>query len=626
MAAKKADKRKDDLKDAEREEVRRIAAEDYRASRETLVETHSSKAEDYKIYRGYRDDATGGIGNKKRKGPTGWSSIQIPIAFWVVETELPRLGTQPPAVTVTPTNARSAQYAKAKQLRMNHLLRKGGFEWELITALKQMLILGKGPTKTTYCPYTKGPRMVAIDYFDYFLSPEATSYKTAEYIAHRTWWTPRMLRGLAGNHDADGNPIYDHEALEQLARESADRASSDQTWTDRRTAAGHGLQVHNDTDAGVVPVIEIWYRDGWVVTLGGVYGDHLLRIQAPDDVGRMRCNITENDPGRPIMPFVEFCNSPDLFIPEPISSVEMVADHQIEATKLRNLAMDQLIQNTMSPVVYDRSTGIRKADIDAAFGQPGGSMGVDGDPTRVVIRMPPGQMTGDAYAMTDAIRADSQMVAGVSDWAAGQTSSAGVQNQTATAVSIITGEGNKRFQFKTKLVQLAAGEIAQLYDHIDRQFNPEAVFVALSADDVNSPDAAGMTMYEDKYAAIDASVNHHENEYDIVVDAGSLVDPARSDKAQDLLNLIGLVSSNQILLQQTNLPELFKEFLLVSGLNPDRFMQSVDPMMMQQDPMAAMEAAMGGGGGGMPAPAPEEAPPAEGGIVRANGSIMPEMV
>lgn len=612
------------LKDAEREEVRRIAADDYQSSRDTLIPTHASKAVDYEIYRGYRDDASGGVGNKKRRGPFGWSSIQVPIAYWVVETELPRLGTQPPAVTVTPTNARSAPYAKAKQLRTNHLLRKGGFEWELIAAIKQMLILGKGPTKTTYCAYTGGPKMVALDYFDYFLSPEATSYKTAEYIAHRTWWTPRMLRGLANQHDADGNPIYDHEQIEELARHSSDRSRADATWASRRLAAGHGTQIHNDTDKGVVPIVELWYRDGWVVTVGGIDGEFLLRIQPPDDIGRMRCQK-----GLPLMPFVEFCNSPDLFIPEPISSVEMVADHQIEATQLRNLAMNQLISNTMTPLLYDRSTGIRKADIDAAFGQPGGSLGVEGDPTRAVIRLPAGNLNGDVYAMSDQIQGNAQMVTGVSDWAAGQTSAAGVQNQTATAVSIITGEGNKRFQFKTKLVQLAAGEVAQLYDAIDRQFNPEEVFVAMSSDTSYGTEDAGITTIDGKYAVIDAAVNHPENEYDIIVDAGSLVDPARSDKAQDLLNIIGLVSGNPMLLQQINLPELFKEFLLVSGLNPDRFLQAamqqmgVDP----NDPMAAMDAAMQQAGGAMPPDGGGEVmPPQElGGVVRANGSIMPEM-
>ena len=113
------------------------------------------------------------------------------------------------------------------------------------------------------------------------------------------------------------------------------------------------------------------------------------------------------------------------------------------------------------------------------------------------------------------------------------------------------------------------------------------------------------------------------------MDAGSLVDPARSDKAQDLLNIIGLVSGNPMLLQQINLPELFKEFLLVSGLNPDRFLQAaiqqmgVDP----NDPMAAMDAAMQQAGGAMPPDGGGEAmPPQElGGVVRANGSIMPEM-
>ena len=51
------------LKDAEREEVRRIAADDYSSARDTLIPTHASKAVDYEIYRGYRDDASGGVGN-----------------------------------------------------------------------------------------------------------------------------------------------------------------------------------------------------------------------------------------------------------------------------------------------------------------------------------------------------------------------------------------------------------------------------------------------------------------------------------------------------------------------------------------------------------------------------------
>lgn len=605
---KKTTVSQDKLADAEREEVRRVASEDFQAAWHTGTDVRASKARDYEVYRGYRRDASGGIGNKDRRGPLNWSSLNIPLAFWVVETEAPRLGTQPPSVTVTPTNARSAPYARAKQLRMNHLLRKGNYERELITAIKSMLILGKGPTKTTYCPDVGGPKMVAIDYFDYFLSPHASSYRDAEFIAHRTWWTPRMIRGLAQLHDAAGNPLYDHECLERLVNEAGDRSMHDDTWADRRQAAGAGLIHSPAADKGVVPIIEVWYRDGWVITIGGTQGDHLLRIQGPDDIGRMRhYKVGEGRGyGKPLMPFVEFENSPDLFMPDPISSVEMVADHQTEASLIRNLTIDQMIQNVMSPLIYDRGQGIAKKDVDAAFGQPGGALGVEGDPSRAVYRMQPGVMPQDPYAIIENIRSEAQQTTGVSDWAAGQTSAAGVQNQTATAVSIITGEGNKRFQFKTKLVQLAAGEIARLYDCIDRQFCPEKVFIPMKADMKVPDNAQGVQQIDGGFAEIDYTVNLPENEYDIIVDAGSLVDPARSEQAQDLMNIIGLASQSPEIAMRVDFDTLISEFFQVSGFNPDRFIKS--PEQVQQEQMQQMLAQMGAQAGAAPQ---EGAPPTD---------------
>lgn len=541
-------------------QTQEMVSDDWRSAVESRHELEERKLKSYKLYRAWRDELAGH--GRTGKGPFGWSKLTVPLIFWVTETTLPRIGVQPPTVIVNAKTPEAVPYAQAKQMRIQYHLRKAHMEEELLVALKSMLILGDGIVKVPWNPDTRCPGFLAVNWWDWFVSPEAERWHTAEVMYHRTWHTRRDLERMGQREDADGKPLYDREAIEALAAMGPQRSASDPTWQARRDTQGIGWSVYSRGDEPV-PIVEAWYRDGARVTFGGDELGLILRVVDGEDY------VHRTPQGLPYRPFSVFQNTPDLYSPYSISDAEMLEGHQAELSTLRNQYIDQITMNLNAPLGYDNRR-VRPEQIDAAFGQPGGKFGTDGPPTDAVARFTPGSTSRDFSEVYDNVRGEAQIVAGVSDYAAGMGASPGVDNQTATGISLITQEANKRFQAKLKFVELAMRRVANIYDWLDRSVGGGTIYTMPQDEPQLDQGSMGINMIG-KMAEVNDAANSPDLDYDIEVDAGAMAPPATQEQARRVMTLIQAISVMPPQAQQSiDWQQLLKQVVEAHGMEPDR--------------------------------------------------------
>jgi hypothetical protein len=541
-------------------QTQEMVRDDWHSAVESRHELEERKLKSYKLYRAWRDELAGH--GKSGRGPFGWSKLTVPLIFWVTETTLPRIGVQPPTVIVNAKTPEAVPYAQAKQMRIQYHLRQAHMEEELLVALKSMLILGDGIVKVPWNPDTRCPGFIAVNWWDWFVSPEAERWHTAEVLYHRTWHTRRDLERLSKRTDEKGKPIYDLEAIEALASMGTQRSASDPTWQARRDTQGIGWSIYARGDEPV-PVIEAWYRDGARVTFGGDDLGLVLRVVDGEDY------VHRTPKGQPYRPFSVFQNTPDLYSPYSISDAEMLEGHQAELSTLRNQYIDQITMNLNAPLGYDNRR-VRPEQIDAAFGQPGGKFGTDGPPQDAVARFTPGSTSRDFSEVYDNVRGEAQIVAGVSDYAAGMGSAPGVDNQTATGISLITQEANKRFQSKLKFVELAMRRVAEIYDWLDRSLGSNPIYTIPEQDPLLEPGTQGVTM-RGKMAMVSGAPNDKNLDYEIDVDAGAMAPPATQEQARKVMTLVQAIAVMPPQAQQTiDWQALLKQVVEAHGMEPDR--------------------------------------------------------
>ena len=552
------------------QQTQEMVRDDWHSAVESRHELEERKLKSYKLYRAWRDELAGH--GRTGKGPFGWSKLTVPLIFWVTETTLPRIGVQPPTVIVNAKSPEAVPYAQAKQMRIQHHLREARMEEELLIALKSMLILGDGIVKIPWNPEQRQPGFLAVNWWDWFVSPEAERWHTAEICFHRTWHTRRDLERLARREDGEGKPLYDHDAIEALASMGTQRSASDPTWQARKDTQGIGWSIYARGDEPV-PVIEAWYKDGARVTFGGDDLGLILRVVDGEDY------MHRTPKGQPYRPFSVFQNTPDLFSPYSISDAEMLEGHQAELSTLRNQYIDQITMNLNAPLGYDNRR-VRPEQIDAAFGQPGGKFGTDGPPQDAIARFTPGSTSRDFSEVYDNVRGEAQIVAGVSDYAAGMGAAPGVDNQTATGISLITQEANKRFQAKLKFVELAMRRVANIYDWLDRSLGSAPIYTMPENAPMPGESMMGVEMMG-KMAMVSGAPNDRGLEYDIEVDAGAMAPPAGQEQARKVMTMLQAISAMPPQAQEAvDWNGLLKQVIEAHGMEPDRVLNPVSPMGM----------------------------------------------
>ena len=520
---------------AKEDQIAEMVREDFRAAHENRKEIEDRKLDSYKLYRAWRDDVQGGGRYQGGKGPFGWSKITVPVIYWTTELVLARLGVQPPTVVVTAKTPDAVPYAQAKQLRIQHHLREASFEEEMLIVLKSMLILGDGIVKIPWDASRRAPGFVSVNWWDWFVSPEAERWHQAEVLYHRTWHTPKDIARLAAQRDGNDKPLYNTEALQQVAAASNNRSQGDYSWSSRREVQGLG-PMRFPTGEEPVSIVEAWYKDGTRVTFGGEELGIVLRTVTPEE------SIHMTPEGQPYRPFSVFQNTPDLHSPYSISDTEMLEGHQAELSTIRNQHVDQATANINAPMGYD-SRKVRPEAVEDAFGTPGGMFGTDGPPGDVVVRFAPSGSSRDFPEIYDLIRSEAQIVAGVSDFSAGMANSAGLDNTTATGISIVTQEANRRFQQKLKFVELGMKRVANIYDWLDRKLGAEDIYTTPGMDFQQDEISQGIIMNNGMAQVSGALPNGPDMDYKIDVDAGAMAPPAAGEQARKTMTLLQAIAA-----------------------------------------------------------------------------------
>lgn len=544
--------------------VLRMVQDDYEAARLTRENLEDRKLEGLKTYRAYRDDLDA-------PGPFGWSKMRIPIGFWTTETIVPRILTQLARPLVKPCNLEAVPYIQAKTLRLERQVELARPMDQLVMALKETSILGNGPVKVTWNPQHRRAEVRAISWWYFWLSAEATDYRTAECLFHVTWHTKRQLMRLHRLRDENDQPLY--VGLDEVWDDAGARDTADRTWTERREIAGMG-PVAGDRVHDSVPLLECWYDDGTRVVLGGVGFRKLVHA---------RVTPYRDQYGDPLRPFAVFSNTPDLGLPYAIGDMEMVQDYQAEISTIRNQHVDQVTANINAPVAYDEK--VSASVVKRAFAQPGGLLPVPGDVARAVARIAPGQVSQDPVQLTEMVLSEVQRVTGLSDYAAGQTSGLGLANNTATGAQIAVGEGNKRWEFKQRLLEQTMTEVYRIVDAHDRRFLALDVPVPLLGRDTPVTEAEGMTVTPDgSMAVVTAAVNGWDLDsgaatmaatppyYDIEIERGSAAPPSQRERAQNVMAFMGLLGQVPMLAGMLDMQQLAREAIVAFGFSPDKLM------------------------------------------------------
>ena len=577
--------------------LRREVADDFVAARETRSPIADRKVHDYQLYRNFSEDVANRGGGERgwelaATGPFGWSKLSVPLVYWTIETILPRIATNPPVPVVKARNPAAVPYAQGRQMRLNAAIEKMEMMGEIVRCLKSMLALGDGIGKVSWNADAMNPRFTAIPWWDWFLSSEARDPYDAEVQFHRTWYTKRQLIRLSRVVDRDGKPLFRN--LDKLVEADDNESVIDDELDDRREASGYGTPDHAE-HGGLYALVECWYQDGTVVVISGREGDLIHQV---------RSSPFRDERQRPIRPFVVFRNTPDIDLPYGIGDAEMLENHQVELTTLRRQAIDQGTYNLSAPVVASRSAGVTSQEIDAAFGQPGGKLLVNGDVDRAVKRIPAGQLSGDFERFYDNIRGEAQVTTGVNDNQAGQVSD---QGQTATEIRIINAEANKRWQMKVKFVEEAMGKVAKLIDLALYRYGPVYDAVPLEEGFKLDPRSRGITgldgrPFADSVATpgsfVRVAAPEPTAEFNVSIKAGSLSLPSEDEHFLRIAQLAQVLAPIDGAAQVVDWTKVVEQLTQAAGYDPDEILKSSEQLQMEQ--LAAQLAQQGPPGGELP--------------------------
>jgi hypothetical protein len=288
------------------------------------------------------------------------------------------------------------------------------------------------------------PKSIRVDPYDFFWDPAATCDANWRYVFHRSWLSKADLQKRV---DAG---LYDATAVKAMlkARESGEESSSRfEGETKEASSAKRGDRYE---------VIERWKLESGGVTLLVVGGrKHVLRdIPSPFWHGRI--------------PFVADClqRVPDDLVG--IAEVSLLEDSQKLAWDMDNDQRDAVKKGLNPPFKYRRNM---KGGKDFRI-IPDGRIGVDrmDDIEQVQIN------SNGVWGREDLqfILGRMQSITGATPYAVGADGSgSGFDQNTATGVSILAQEANKRMMLKQLHVQQFLARIASMFLQLNQQFLTE---------------------------------------------------------------------------------------------------------------------------------------------------------
>lgn len=555
----------------------------------------------YKLYRSFI----------KRKQGDWRSKVFIPIAFYVIETVLPRLVAQLPKFIVNPVGPEDVDPAKLMEELLDYCASQGKLYLELVRAYKSALKYGTGILKTfherdertrkvrqpemvdqtmdqqvpvtdptTGQPMTDvngqpmmeaqqvpvgqiatgktitveqshllydGPKAEAVDLFNFWVAPEATSIEDASYVIHRVFRDQRFVqkRIEAGDY-----------------RLPPHMASIGDLWTGE---TGEMLRLQEEAGTGgsdprrfKAEIMEFWTDDTVITVLNRVA---VVRVQDnPFEHGE-----------KPFVRIVDHYQEQEFYGVGEIEQLEGMQD-------ILNALWNQRIDNVR--LVLDRMTAIDTSyleDMGDLATRPGGVVRLkktEGLPISQIIQpLDQPDVTSSSYTEAAEIERMTEKISAVSAYTSGQDSAN--LNDTATGVSILSEAGNTRFSLKVRLAELTGlTPLARQFGSILQQFAPDDLIVRI-----------GGEKGQFDWKQIDPEGLQGGFDYDIEAESSTVTESVRKDQAMTFFQLalqaVDPVSGQPVF----NLTTAAEDLLEVFGKkNIDSYLTPQQPAMPPQIP------------------------------------------
>ena len=500
----------------------------------------------YRMYRSY----------VKKRAKGDWRSrAWMPIAFYVIETIIPRLVAQLPKFTVDGVREEDEQGAEYLETLLDWASDQSDLYLELAKGLKSSLIYGTGILKTTYDektaysitrepemmeqtvemptgemdmdgnsimqtmsmgavptgetsvvrrPYTRyaGPIAEAVDIKNFFVDPVADSIENARYVIHRVYRDRAYLEDMfeAGVYHRPEKDIWqsflsDHAGLERMASVDLGPGSS------------------QGDDSGLIELLEFW-TDRTVAT-----------VVSNGDSASMLLRVERNPFAHGMKPFVRVV---DHLVPHEfwgIGELEPLEGIQDTVNALWNSRIDnvKLVLNSMFLAVMDYV--VDPADLQV---RPAGVVRIrEGVPLDQAVQpLELGEVTSSSYTEVAELERMTEKVSGVSPYQTG-TDSASV-NRTATGVALISEQGNTRFAHKVRIAELTGfRQLAMQYATIIQQFSGPEITVRLL-----NPEGAAM------FQTIPLDAISGQYDFNIEAESSTQTESIRREQTLSLFQLL----------------------------------------------------------------------------------------
>lgn len=563
----------------------------------------------YRLFRSYA----------KRQTGDWHSKVFIPLCFFTVQTILPRLVAQLPRAVVYPVGPEDAPGAPKMEELLSWAADQSELYLEQVKAYHSALVYGTGILKTRAMKDTHhrirlvpvmeerrlsfpqpvidpetgrqmldvnsapmfeqaeislpptptgktrreteevvsyvGPVGEALDIFNFFPAPEATSIDDARFVIQRRLvpqsYVERMFKeGLwrRPDHMADTElwPASDDPAAERLSEVELDGgAISDPT---RRLSE----------------VWEWWRDDETVATI--LNQRAIVRVSPnPYDHGEM-----------PFVRIVDHLNPHEFWGTGEIEHLEGIQD-ALNATWNQRIDNVRLVTNAMFLVDEDAVTDTRELR-----SRPGGVVRVhnkNGYPLdQVIQRVDFGSITSEAYTEAAELERMAEKISGVSAYQTGADSPS--LNDTATGVALISEQGNTRFAHKVRIAEMTGlKRLMRQYGAILQQFTPPEFQMRIIGSD-------GRVNFQ----PVSADALESAFDYDIEAESSTVTESVRKQQSMTLLQVLAQT-------ERVNVPALIEDVLRDFGKKDlDRYILPEPQMPLAQEELPPELAGLMGGG------------------------------
>ncbi len=520
----------------------------------------------YRVWRGQPDI--------KQAAGTDWRTrLYVKYGMQVVDQALVNLVQGVPAVSVKPRRPGDERPAKAMEHALGFFTDEDHLAEKEAIVAQQALIYAVSPARVRWLydvtPSGKlisdRPTFEPWDVYNCWWDPLASDPQCAEYVVFRSYLTRDQLESY--RYDADKNQGRFRNL--DLLFEAGSAPPPDTRQQNQMLPLPLGVYQ------GKYAVDETWRATqmGWRCTITG--NDKVLLYDGPSPYKTLD--------GPPIMVSTA---RPDMFRIEGISETELIDAIQQALWLVENLRHDQMKMTVL------RGATVRETvpNMKALVFRPSFLWPVT-DHDDVKFQEPP-PLPPEAYRESDTLLSRLQYVTGITPYVSGASSSGtGVDQNTATGVSLLTQSASRLLQFKAAIIhQRTWQRMYEMWAGLTKQYITSDLMMRIAGP-------------QDTYTwqPISAKeIRDADDDFDIRVQAGDEAANRQQERADTLAlaNAMAPFVQAQAINPQPILEKLGRLF----GLDPNEVQKMIMPLAHPQQPPAAAPHGPNGNGGGFAMP------------------------